>query len=145
MDTTNIVLKTKLSEALETLNLIILLYTVFLVGLGIILCNTEVIVQTSIMFVVYVIFEYINYDSIEISSKGMKSERYGFIDWNDIYRISKNSNIVKIYTKKREKPYKFIISKKEDSGEISRAYKYMLSKVKSPKRVKSQKSSVDII
>ena len=60
MDNTNMSLKTRLSEVLETLTLIILLYAIFLAILGIIIKNTELIIQTCIMFVVYVIFEYLN-------------------------------------------------------------------------------------
>ena len=57
MNEPNLVLKARLLEILETLNLIILLYSVFLIILGIIMHNSEIILQTCIMFVVYIIFE----------------------------------------------------------------------------------------
>ena len=58
MSNTNMSMKTKLSDVLEILNLIILLYAIFLLILGIIISNTELIIQTCIMFVVYVVFKY---------------------------------------------------------------------------------------
>ena len=109
MDETHMMLKTRLSEVLETLNLIILLYSFFLTIFGVMLHNSEVIVQTCIMYVVYIIFEYINYDIVVITSKGITCEKYGFVDWVDMYRIRRKERIFYIYTKKREKPYKIII------------------------------------
>ena len=140
MSETNIILKSRLSEVLETLNLIILLYTLFLVVLGIILHNSEVILQTCIMFVVYIIFEYINYDIIRITNKGIHCEKYGFLPWQDMYIVKKKDRIIFIYSKKRQKPYKFIMKKVEDSQEIERAYKFILSKVKTPEKMKPEKS-----
>ena len=124
MDTTNMVLKTKLSEVLETLNLIILIYSIFLAILGIKFHNSELIIQTCIMFVVYVIFEFLNYDITYVTDKGVKSGKFKKIFWADVYRIQKNERTIYIYTKEREKPYKIIISKSEDSNEISKIYKY---------------------
>ena len=136
MSDTNIILKSKISEILETLNLIILLYTIFLIVLGIILHNSEVILQTCIMFVVYVIFEYINYDIVRITNKGINCEKYGFLAWKDMYIIKRKNRTIFVYTKKVPKPYKFIMKKTEDNTEIERAYKYIISKVKDPDKVK---------
>lgn len=136
MSEPNLVLKSRLSEVLETLNLIILLYTIFLVVLGLILHNSEVILQTCIMFVVYIIFEYINYDLVKITSKGITCGKYGFLSWKDMYVIKKKDRVIYIYTKKVKKPYKLIIKKAEDKMEIDRAYKYILSKAKAPDKVK---------
>lgn len=136
MDATNMILKTRLSEVLRTLNLIILLYAAFLVVLGLFIHNSEVIVETCIMFVVYVIFEYLNYDTTTVTSKGIKSGKYGFIKWKDVYRIQRKERIIYIYTKEKEKPYRIIVNKSEDKLEIDRVYKYMFSKVKAPEKIK---------
>ena len=139
MSDTNLVLKSRLSEVLETLNLIILIYTFFLLIVGLILHNSEVILQTCIMFVVYIIFEYVNYDIVRITNKGIKCEKYGFLAWKDMYIVKKKERTIYIYSKKRQKPYKFIMKKTEDKMEIDRAYKYIISKVKAPEKVKTEK------
>ena len=140
MSETNVILKSRLSEVLETLNIIILVYTIFLVILGISLHNSEVILQTCIMFVVYIIFEYINYDIVRITNKGIHCEKYGFLPWQDLYIVKKKDRTIFIYSKKRQKPYKFIMKKAEDSQEIERAYKFILSKVKDPEKIKAKKA-----
>lgn len=136
MDNTNMSLKTRLSEVLGTLTLIILLYAIFLAILGIIISNTELIIQTCIMFVVYVIFEYLNHDVTQITNKGIKNKKIGSLEWKDIYRVEKKKNVISFYTKSNEKPYKIYISRSEDEKEVSRIYKYILSKIKSPEKVK---------
>lgn len=139
MNEPNLVLKSRLSEVLETLNLIILLYAIFLVVLGLVLHNSEVILQTCIMFVVYIIFEYVNYDIVKITSKGISCEKYGFLSWKDMYIVKRKDRIIYIYSKKFKKPYKLIMKKVEDKMEIERAYKYIISKTKSPEKVKTAK------
>lgn len=139
MNETNIVLKSRLSEALETLNVIILCYTIFLMVFGIILHNSEVIIQTCIMFVVYIIFEYMNYDEVRITEKGLNCEKYGFLTWQDMYIVKKKERTIFIYSKKRQKPYKFIFKKTEDKMEIERAYKYIISEVRAPEKIKTNK------
>ncbi len=136
MDNTNMSIKTKLSEALEILNLIIILYAIFLAILGIIISNTELIIQTCIMFVVYFIFDYLNYDVTHITSKGISNKKYGYIEWKKIYRAEKKKNVIYFYTKENEKPYKITIYRSEDEKEVSRIYKYILSKIKDPEKVK---------
>lgn len=136
MDNTNMSLKTRFSEVLETLTLIVLLYAIFLAILGIVIKNTELIIQTCIMFVVYIIFEYLNYDSTQITAKGIKNKKNGTIEWKDVYRIEKKRNNIFLYTKTRKKPYKIYIYKSEDKQEISRVYKYILSKIKDPEKMK---------
>lgn len=138
MSEPNIILKSRISELLETLNYIILIYTLFLVVLGLILHNSEVILQTCIMFVVYIIFEYINFDIIRITQKGISCEKYGFLAWQDMYVIKRKDGRFLIYSKKRKKPYKFIMKKTEDKMEIERAYKYILSQIKAPEKIKQK-------
>lgn len=136
MSNTNMSMKTKLSDVLEILNLIILLYAIFLLILGIIISNTELIIQTCIMFVVYVVFEYLNYDVTHITNKGINNKKYGFLEWKKIYRAEKKKNIIYLYTKEIEKPYKITIYRSEDEKEVSRIYKFILSKIKDPDKVK---------
>ena len=138
MNEPNVILKSRLSEVLETLNLIILLYAMFLVVLGVIIHNSEVILQTCIMFVVYIISEYINYDVIKITNKGIYCEKYKFLAWQDMYVVKKKNRIITIYTKNRKKPYKFIVKKSEDKMELERGYKYIISKVKAPEKIKEE-------
>ena len=137
MNEPNLILKARLSETLETLNLIILLYAMFLIVVGVVIHNSEVVLQTCIIFVVYIIFEYMNYDEIRITSKGIYCEKYKFLNWEDMYIVKKRSRTIFIYTKKRQKPYKFIIKKTEDKLETERAYKYIMSKVRAPEKLKS--------
>ena len=133
MSDVNISLKSRLSEVLETLNLIILIYAFFLIVLGVILHNSEVILQTCIMFVVCIVFEYINYDLIIITDKGLKCEKYGFLFWKDMRLIKKDNRIFYIYTKNNRKPYKLIMKKTEDNMEIERAFKFINSKIQTDK------------
>lgn len=128
-DDTNMVLKTKLSGILEILNYIIFGYAIFLTILGVATHNSELIVQTGIMFVTYIIFEYINYDYTNISPKGISSQRFGFISFKDISKIKRNDRIFLIYIMEQNKPYKIIVKKVEDNIEIERVYKYMISKI----------------
>ena len=138
MSETNIVLKSRLSEVLETLNLIILLYAIFLIVLGIGIKNSETVLQSCIMFVVYIIFGYMNYDIVKITEKGITCEKYSFLAWQDMYVVKRKDRIIVIYSKKRQKPYKFLFKKGEDKQEIDRAYKYILSKVRAPEKMKQE-------
>ena len=138
MSEPNVILKSRLSEVLETLNLIILLYAMFLVVLGVIIHNSEVILQTCYEVFVYVIFEYINYDVVKITDKGISCEKYNFLAWQDMYVVKKKNRIITIYTKNRKKPYKFIVKKSEDKMELERGYKYIISKVKAPEKIKEE-------
>jgi len=139
MSDTNIHLKFKLSALLEAVNYIILGYALFLLVVGIKLHNSELIVQICIMIAVYIIFDYINCDVIQITDKGIKCEKYGFLIWQDMYIVKKKHKTIMIYTKTRKKPYVFVIKESEDNTEYERAYKYILSKVKTPEKVKSKK------
>lgn len=134
----NITIRARLYETLATVNLILLIYTIFLTILGLIIRNTEVIIQSCIMYVVYFVFEYINYDSIIITNKGIKCQKYDFIPWDNLYRLEYNKNIIYIYSKDREKPFKIIYDNSEDPQEIDRAKKYILSKIKDPEKLKKK-------
>ena len=136
MNNANMSMKTKLSDILGILNIIILLYAIFLLILGIIISNTELIIQTCIMFVVYVVFEYFNYDVTHITNKGISNKKYGFLEWKRIYRVEKKKNIIYLYTKEIKKPYKITVYRSEDEKEVSRIYKFILSKIKDPEKIK---------
>lgn len=144
MNNTIIILKSRISEFLESLNIVILLYSIFLTGVGLYLHSSEVILQTCIMLVVYIIFEYINNDIIRITNKGINCEKYGFLNWKDMYVVRKKKRSIIIFTKTRSQPYKFIIKKTEDKMEFERAYKYIISEVKAPEKIKQEKSNVDM-
>ena len=130
-----VILKSKLSESLETLNLILLIYSIFLTILGVTIHNSEILLQTCIMFVVYAIFEYINYDVIKITTNGIYCEKYKFLAWKDINSANKKDRIIIVCSKDRKKSYKFIVRKNEDKVEIERGYKYIISKLKVPENV----------
>ena len=138
MNDTNIHLKFKASQFLEAVNYIILGYALFLLVVGIKLHNSELIVQTCIMIVVYIIFDYINCDMLQITNKGIKCEKYGFLVWQDMYIVKKKHKTIMIYTKVRKKPYVFVIKENENDTEYERAYKYIISKVKTPEKVKTE-------
>ena len=129
MSETNMILNTKLSEKLYILNFVVLIYSIFLLILGLVLHNSELIVQTCIMFVIYVVFENINYDIMNVSKSGFKCEKYGFVNWDDLKKIERKDKVFILYSKTLEKPYKIFVNKIEDNREIDRIYKYMLSKV----------------
>ena len=133
-----VILKSKLSESLETLNLILLIYSIFLTILGVTIHNSEILLQTCIMFVVYAIFEYINYDVIKITNKGIYCEKYKFLAWKDMYVVKRKDRIITIYAKTRKKPYKFVVKKSEDKMEIERGYKYIISKIRAPEDVEKE-------
>lgn len=135
-DETNLHLKTRLSEVLAVLDLIIIIYGIFIAILGIVISNTEAIIEACIIAVVYIIFEYLNSDVTKINSKGIKNSKYGYIDWKKIYRVQRKDNLILLYTKEKKKPYKIFVTKAEDPMEISRAYKYILSKIKSSEKIK---------
>ena len=129
MNEVDISLKTKWSEVLDTLNLIIVCVGIYLAIFGIIISNSELIIQSCIIYIVYTIFVYINIDVLSISNTGIYSKRYGFMEWKEFGKVDKKKNIFYIYGKNNKKLYKFIVNKSGDNIEIERAYKYMLSKI----------------
>ena len=128
MSETSISLKTQWSEVLDTLNLILLCFGIFTTIISILIYNPELTIESCIIFVVYIIFAYINRDSTKISANGITSRKYGLIKWDNFKKIIKKNNIFYIYFDKSKNPYKFIIDKSEDKLEVERAYKYILSK-----------------
>ncbi len=127
MNTDNIVLKIKLSEKLNILNVIIIGYTLFLLILGAKTSNSELIIQTCIMGIICILFEHLNEDFLYIEKEGIKSKKFKNILWEDIDKVKRKNKYIFIYTK--SKLYKIKIRKDEDVLEVSKAYKYMLSKI----------------
>ncbi len=125
----DIVLKTKKSELLTVVNLILRCFTIIVFFIGIIPSSTaETVVQTCLMVAAIVIFEYLNSDTFTISDKGVNSEQFGFIKWNDleILKIDRKFIYLKPYHKKQ---MRIEVDLAEDKSTISKASKYINSKL----------------
>ena len=94
-----IVLKIKKSTVLDILNLILKIYTVFLFFLALIIQSSETIIQTGIMIVVIVVFDFINDGEIILSNKGINVSSLGFTNWRNIERFDINKHIVSVKIK----------------------------------------------
>lgn len=115
-----IVLKIKKSTVLDILNLILKIYTVFLFFLALIIQSSETIIQTGIMIVVIVIFDFINDGEIILSNKGINVSSLGFTNWRNIERFDINKYIVSVKIKD-EKTKKVQISLRESNINIKNA------------------------
>lgn len=115
-----IVLKIKKSTVLDILNLILKIYTVFLFFLALIIQSSETIVQTGIMIVVIVIFEFINDGEVVLSNKGVSISSFGFTNWRNIERFDINKYIIAIKVKE-ERTKKVQISLRESNINIKNA------------------------
>ena len=115
-----IILKIKKSTVLDILNLILKIYTVFLFFLALIIQSSETIIQTGIMIVVIVIFDFINDGEIILSNKGINVSSLGFTNWRNIERFDINKHIVSVKIKD-EKTKKVQISLRESNINIKNA------------------------
>lgn len=115
-----IILKIKKSTVLDILNLILKIYTVFLFFLALIIQSSETIIQTGIMIVVIVIFDFINDGEIILSNKGINVSSLGFTNWRNIERFDINKYIVSVKIKD-EKTKKVQISLRESNINIKNA------------------------
>ena len=115
-----IVLKIKKSTVLDILNLILKIYTVFLFFLALIIQSSETIIQTGIMIVVIVIFDFINDGEIILSNKGINVSSLGFTNWRNIERFDINKHIVSVKIKD-ERTKKLQISLRESNINIKNA------------------------
>ena len=115
-----IVLKIKKSTVLDILNLILKIYTVFLFFLALIIQSSETIIQTGIMIVVIVIFDFINDGEIILSNKGINVSSLGFTNWRNIERFDINKHIVSVKIKD-ERTKKVQISLRESNINIKNA------------------------
>ena len=115
-----IVLKIKKSTVLDILNLILKIYTVFLFFLALIIQSSETIIQTGIMIVVIVIFDFINDGEIILSNKGINVSSLGFTNWRNVERFDINKYIVSVKVKD-ERTKKVQISLRESNINIKNA------------------------
>ena len=115
-----IVLKIKKSTVLDILNLILKIYTVFLFLLALIIQSSETIIQTGIMIVVIVVFDFINDGEIILSNKGINVSSLGFTNWRNIERFDINKHIVSVKIKD-ERTKKVQISLRESNINIKNA------------------------
>lgn len=115
-----IVLKIKKSTVLDILNLILKIYTVFLFFLALIIQSSETIIQTGIMIVVIVIFDFINDGEIILSNKGINVSSLGFTNWRNVERFDINKYIVSVKIKD-ERTKKVQISLRESNINIKNA------------------------
>ena len=115
-----IVLKIKKSTVLDIVNLILKIYTVFLFFLALIIQSSETIIQTGIMIVVIVIFDFINDGEIILSNKGINVSSLGFTNWRNIERFDINKHIVSVKVKD-ERTKKVQISLRESNINIKNA------------------------
>ena len=123
-----IILKVKKSGILDVLNIILKIYAVFLFFLSLIIQSSETIIQTGIMIVAIMIFEFINDGEIVLSDKGVNIANIGFTKWRDIERfdIYKNTLSVKI---RKEKTRKIQIDLKESKINITNASRFAEAKI----------------
>ena len=115
-----IVLKIKKSTVLDIVNLILKIYTVFLFFLALIIQSSETIIQTGIMIVVIVIFDFINDGEIILSNKGINVSSLGFTNWRNVERFDINKYIVSVKIKD-ERTKKVQISLRESNINIKNA------------------------
>ena len=124
----DIVLKVKKSGVLDIVNLILKLYTLFLFFFALIIQSDETVIQTGLMLVVIIVFEFLNDGEVQITSKGVRTPVYGFTRWRDLDRfdIYKTTIVIK---PKEERAKKIVIDLKEDKRNIANASKYVESKM----------------
>lgn len=115
-----IILKIKKSTVLDILNLILKIYTVFLFFLALVIQSSETIIQTGIMVVVIVVFDFINDGEIILSNKGINVSSLGFTNWRNVERFDINKYIVSVKVKD-ERTKKVQISLRESNINIKNA------------------------
>ena len=115
-----IVLRIKKSTVLDVVNLVLKIYTVFLFFLALVIQSSETIIQTGIMVVVIVVFDFINDGEIILSNKGINVSSLGFTNWRNIERFDINKHIVSVKIKD-ERTKKLQISLRESNINIKNA------------------------
>jgi hypothetical protein len=125
----NIKLRVKKSEALGIVAIVLKIYAIFLFFLGIAMNSNELIIETCIMAVVGAIFDFINDGELIISERGIKYEKIGFIQWDDIEFFDIKRNIMKIKIKDLRMK-RIEINMKEDQMNVQNANKFINSKIK---------------
>lgn len=121
-------LKIKKSGILDVIKIIIILYAIFLFFLGIIIKNTEVIIEVVIMFVVAIIFEFLNKEKLIVKEEELYIKKYGNIKYENIESLKIINNIIELKIKSKNKKYKIYLAK-NNNIEISKFNKYIIAKL----------------
>ena len=122
-------LKIKKSAVLEVVEIIIILYAIFLFFLGIIIKNTEVVVEVMIMFVVVIIFNYLNTDFLIVKKEKIITRKYGTILYEQIEKIKIEKYIIEIKLKNVNKKQIIYLSHSNSKDKLSKFNKYVTSKI----------------
>jgi hypothetical protein len=122
-------LRVKKSSSLNILTIVLNFYAIFLFFLGLIIKSNETVIETCIMMVVAIIFDFINDGEVVISEEGFKYEKFGFVKWSEIEFFNIRKNIIEIKIK-NQKRYRIEINIREDIKNIENANKFVNSKVK---------------
>ena len=122
-------LKIKKSAVLEVVEIIIILYAIFLFFLGIIIKNTEVVVEVMIMFVVVIIFNYLNTDFLIVKKEKIITRKYGTILYEQIEKIKIEKYIIEIKLKNVNKKQIIYLSRSNSEDKLSKFNKYVTSKI----------------
>ena len=125
----NISLKIKKSLVLETVQIIIILYAVFLFFLGIIIKNTEVVIEVIIMLSIAIIFNYLNKEKLVVKKDELLISEKKSIKYVNIENITIKNYVLQIKIKEVEKPLKIFFSRNTSKNDISKFYKYVTSKI----------------
>lgn len=121
-------LKIKKSRILEVIKIIIVVYAIFLFFLGIIIKNSEVVIEVIIMFIVAMIFEFLNKEELIVKSEELYIKKYGGIKYTDIESLKITNNIIELKIKNKSRKYKIYLAK-NNNIEISKFNKYIISKL----------------
>lgn len=122
-------LKIKKSAVLEVVEIIIILYAIFLFFLGIIIKNTEVVLEVMIMFVVTIIFNYLNTDFLIVKKEKIITRKYGTILYEQIEKIKIEKYIIEIKLKNVNKKQIIYLSHSNSKDKLSKFNKYVTSKI----------------
>ena len=123
------VLRIKKSELLTVVTLILKLFAIVIFFIGLFGDATEPIIQTCIMLVVSIIFDYINDGTFVINSRGVIINDNDVFKWKDIELLTINRAFIRLKIA-NEKVMRYEIAINEDSKKIKNCSKFIDSKLK---------------
>lgn len=123
-----IVIKVKRYTLLDIVNLILKIYTIFLFFFALIIQSDETVIQCGFIVVTVIVFEFINDGEIVLSSKGIKTAKYGFVRWRNVDRFDIKNYTITLKVKD-ERTTKITISMKEDKRNLANALRLAESKL----------------
>ncbi len=123
-----IVIKIKRYTLLDIVNLILKIYTIFLFFFALIIQSDETVIQCGFIVVTVIVFEFINDGEIVLSSKGIKTAKYGFVRWRNVDRFDIKNYTITLKVKD-ERTTKITISMKEDKRNLANALRLAESKL----------------